>query len=260
VSVLRQTKWLLKSISRARGKAVKRSQMTRQLLGYYSGALGSPGFFDYIGTYRRTQKSQLRTWDADYLSDATAKQTLASDEQKFQFTKQYLAALRMGDLQQLQTSLQSGKAVYADSLKEIREFFDLFFSPMKFKDVFINKSPFEFAISTPLGDIDIDDLSSGEKEILNMFIRFHQLKPNGAIILFDEADAHLHPDLERRYLEVLRRLGQDNQMVLTTHSPEMMIAAGTDSLYTILKEAPAGGGNQFVRLLTARTCTRSSRN
>jgi len=81
-----------------------------------------------------------------------------------------------------------------------------------------------------------------------MIIRFHQLKPKGAIILLDEADVHLHPDLERRYLEVLRRLGEGNQLFLTTHSPEMMIAAGTDSLYTLLKQPPANGGNQLVRV------------
>lgn len=229
-------------------RVIKRSGPTSRLLSYYSQALGSPGFFDYINPDRRIHKTQLQTWDASFLSDDRAKQTLARGEQKFQLTKQYLAGLKMRDLQDLQRSLQSGEAVHKDSLQEIREFFDSFFAPMKFKDVFIDKSPFEFVISTPLGDIDIDDLSSGEKEIFNIFIRFHQLKPKGAVILFDEADAHLHPDLERRYLEVLRQLGQGSQMLLTTHSPEMMIAAGTDSLYTLLKEPPQNGGNQLVRV------------
>lgn len=229
-------------------RAVKRSESARRLLSYYSRALGSPGFFDYINAYRQTRKSQLQTWDASFLSDDRTKQTLALSEQKFQFTKQYLAGLKMRDLRELQTSLRSGKSVHKDSLKEIKEFFDLFFAPMKFNDVFIDKSPFEFVISTHLGDIDIDDLSSGEKEILNIFIRFHQLKPKGAVVLFDEADAHLHPDLERRYLEVLRQLGHGNQLLLTTHSPEMMIAGGTNSLYTILKEPPQNGGNQLMRV------------
>jgi len=229
-------------------RTVKRSDAVRRLLSYYSQAIGSPGFFDYINADRRVVKLQLQSWDASFLSDERAKQTLALGEQKFQLTKQYLAGLKMRDLQDLQTSLRSGKAVRKDSFGDIREFFNSFFAPMKFKDVFIDKSPFEFIISTPLGDIDIDDLSSGEKEILNIFIRFHQLKPKGAIILLDEADAHLHPDLERRYLEVLRLLGQGNQVVLTTHSPEMMIAAGTDSLYTILKEPPQDGSNQLQRV------------
>ena len=56
-----------------------------------------------------------------------------------------------------------------------------------------------------MGEIDIDDLSSGEKEIFNIFVRFHQLNPHESVILFDEADAHLHPDLERRYLQELKR-------------------------------------------------------
>lgn len=229
-------------------RAVKRSGPVKQLLSYYSHALGSPGFFDYINAHRQTQKSRLQTWDSSFLSDERAKQTLASGDQKFQLTKQYLAGLTMRDLQEFQTSILSGTPEPNDSLEEIKDFFNLFFAPMKFKGVFINKSPFEFVISTSMGDIDIDDLSSGEKEILNIFIRFHQLKPKEAVILFDEADAHLHPDLERRYLEVLRQLGQGNQLILTTHSPEMMIAAGTNSLYTILKEPPQDGGNQLVRV------------
>ena len=154
----------------------------------------------------------------------------------------------MGDLQVLQSSLRSGDPKYRDSLDEIRRFFNEFFSPMKFTDVYLDTSPFQFAISTSLGNIDIDDLSSGEKEILNIFIRFHQLKPKGAVILFDEADAHLHPDLDRRYLEVLKKLGEGNQILLTTHSPEMMMAAGTDALYTILKEPLPNGGNQLIRV------------
>jgi hypothetical protein len=97
----------------------------------------------------------------------------------------------------------------------------------------------------------LDDLSSGEKEVLNTFIRFHELNPRGAIILFDEADAHLHPDLQRRYLQVLRDIGRGNQLWLTSHSPEMMIAAGSDSLYTILKEPQANNGNQFVRVTSS---------
>lgn len=231
-----------------RAQAVKRSAPVKKLLSYYSHALGSPGFFDYINAHRQTQKSQLQTWDSSFMSDERAKQTLASSDQKFQLTKQYLAGLTMQDLQEFQTSCQSGKPEPNDSLEEIKEFFNRFFAPMKFKDVFLNRSPFEFVISTPMGDIDIDDLSSGEKEILNIFIRFHQLKPKESVILFDEADAHLHPDLERRYLEILRQLGQGNQMLLTTHSPEMMIAAGTDSLYTLLKEPPQDGGNQLARV------------
>lgn len=231
-------------------QAVRRSRPVRNLLSYYSRSyLGSPGFFDYIEEYRHSPKTELKNWDASFLSDANTKQTLSGPGNlKFQFTKQYLAGLVMRDIQQLQASQRAGKLEFTDSLEPIKKFFDAFFAPMKFVDVLIHESPFKFIISTPRGNIDIDDLSAGEKEVLNSYIRFHQLNPKGAIILFDEADAHLHPDLERRYLEVLREIGQGNQLWLTTHSPEMMIAAGTESLYTVLKEPISQGGNQFMRV------------
>ena len=233
-----------------RARATKRSEFTKNLLSWYARAYrGSPGFFDYIGAHRHYGNKDLSTWDSSSLSDSRIKQTLgARGQDKFQFTKEYLASLKMGDATTMLATHREGHPEYPDSLAAIREFFNRFFSPMEFVDVHLETSPFKFIIRTPHGDIDIDDMSAGEKEILYTFIRFHQLQPHDAVILFDEADAHLHPDLERRYLEVLREVGKGNQVWLTTHSPEMMIEAGNDSLYTILKEPPPGGGNQFVKV------------
>lgn len=233
-----------------RARAIKRSTPVHNLLGWYSREfLNPPGFFDFIDAYRRSPQKQLSTWNAEHLSDARTKQTLgAQGSEKFQFTKEYLASLVMGDLQIIQRSHHDGTPLFPDSLKPIRTFFDQFFGPMRFREVRIDTAPFQYIIETPRGEIDIDDLSSGEKEILNIFIRFYQLKPRGSVILFDEADAHLHPDLERRYLEVLRKLAEHNQVWLTTHSPEMMIGAGAESLYTIMKQPPSSDGNQFVRV------------
>lgn len=236
--------------SGGRARATKRSTVTQHLLGWYSRKYKkSPGFFDYIDAHRITQKKQLSTWDASVLSDDRFKQTLGQlGTSKYQFTKEYLASLVMGDAQDMLASHRSGNPKFPDSLKEIRDFFNIFFAPMEFVDVRIDSSPFKYIIRTPRGDIDIDDLSGGEKEILNTFIRFHQLKPKGAVILFDEADAHLHPDLERRYLEILKEFSKGNQLWLTTHSPEMMISAGSESLYTVLKEPLNSGTNQLVRV------------
>jgi predicted ATPase len=245
-------------INKSGGVSPKRSQAVQQLLKYYSRAPNSPGFFDYIDAHRQTRKSTLRTYDAELLSDDRTKQTLAHGENKFQLTKPYLAGFKFRYLQELDQLIKEGNFQTLQELKcsmksgkeldDIREIFNQFFAPMKFEDVDLRKNPFDFIVSTPMGNIDIDDLSSGEQEILNIFIRIHQLKPNGAVILFDEADAHLHPDLERRYLQALKRLSKGNQLLLTTHSPEMMIAAGTESLYTILKEPPEDGSNQLIRV------------
>jgi hypothetical protein len=220
------------------------------LLGVYDSQVDQPlGYFDYFEPQRIYPRVDLSSWEPGSLNDTNMKQTLAArGVTKFQHTKRFLASLKMRDLQALQRSIRDGRPEVPDSLAEFRVFFDEFFAPMRFIDVQIDSSPFQFIIATPRGEIDIDDLSSGEKEVLNVFARFYQLKPRGSIILMDEADAHLHPDLARRYLAVLRRIGQDNQLWLTTHSPEMMMAAGSDALYTVLKTPPSEGGNQLVRV------------
>jgi predicted ATPase len=242
-------------ISRGGGAQQTRNTLAtgQILLSHYSSQeLESRGFFDYIEAYRPLPKMQITQWDSAQMSDERMKQTLtAPSTGKFQYTKAYLASLVIRDLQKLQASQRLGAPVYSDSLQPIREFFDSFFVPMKFVDVRIDKSPFQFIIRTPRGEIDIDDLSSGEKEIFVTLVRFHQLQPKHSIILFDEADAHLHPDLERRYLNKLRDLSNGNQVWLTTHSPEMMIAAGTESLFTILKEPSPTTPNQFQRVTTS---------
>ena len=119
------------------------------------------------------------------MNDERTKRTLGAEgTEKFQLTKEYLVSLAIRDLQDMQRAHRNGCADFPDSLRPIREFFDSFFAPMTFKDVRIDAPPFQFVIGTPRGEIDIDDLSGGEKEILNIYIRFHQLNPKGSIILF----------------------------------------------------------------------------
>src|SRR5690625_6259983 len=70
----------------------------------------------------------------------------------------------------------------------MRQRFNSFFAPVRVDDVYLDQNPFKFAVETPRGTIDIDELSSGEKEILNTYIHFHHLNPSDSIILFDEPD------------------------------------------------------------------------
>lgn len=233
-----------------RGSVPKRSQVVKTLLSWYSREYAnSPGFFDYIDAHRIVQKKQLSSWDSTSLSDAQSKHSLGSSgTQKFNATKEYLASLVFGDARRMMAARRAGEPCDVDSLKDIRDFFDVFFAPMRFIDVQIDSSPFKFIIQTTKGQIDVDDLSSGEKEIFSTFVHFHKLKPDNAVILFDEVDAHLHPDLERKYLGVFRKMSEANQIILTTHSPEIMIAAGSESLFSLSKRQGSAGENQLVRV------------
>jgi hypothetical protein len=121
-------------------------------------------------------------------------------------------------------------------------------------------------------DLDLDDLSSGEKSIFLLFLPLIEneitrlldaLERGGAggatvdaapdrVFLIDEPEQHLHPDLQARILGYFRdeAARQSIQFVITTHSPTLVDQAFDSELY--LLSFPEGPGtNQLRRVATS---------
>lgn len=74
----------------------------------------------------------------------------------------------------------------------------------------------------------LDQLSSGEKSLLQLFLRLGVHMTANTILLIDEVDAHLHVDWQARIAQRLKELAQDNaglSIFLTSHSEEIMKSA-----------------------------------
>lgn len=74
----------------------------------------------------------------------------------------------------------------------------------------------------------LDQLSSGEKSLLQLFLRLGVHMTSNTILLIDEVDAHLHVDWQARIAQRLKELAQDNaglSIFLTSHSEEIMKSA-----------------------------------
>lgn len=121
--------------------------------------------------------------------------------------------------------------------------------------------------------IDIDDLSSGEKAIITLFLPFldSQIskildssfgggvgpRPTGNDVLptalIDEPEIHLHPILQVSLLEYLRELTRlgEAQFILTTHSPTILDAAMDNELFMLAPVSSVGDGNQFIRIASS---------
>ncbi len=115
--------------------------------------------------------------------------------------------------------------------------------------------------------VDIDDLSSGEKAIIQLFfpliehqVNRHLASMRGAgevvarghvAVLMDEPELHLHPNLQAKVLDYIRALSlrEDVQFVLATHSPSMVEQAVNEELYLLRPaELTPDDGNQLVRI------------
>jgi ABC-type transport system involved in cytochrome c biogenesis ATPase subunit len=85
--------------------------------------------------------------------------------------------------------------------------------------------------------VKLEALSSGERVIVaTLFWQFGADREahNYRLLLLDEPDAHLHPSLTRRFLDVLQRVFIDRrgvQVIMTTHSPTTVALAPPGSVF-----------------------------
>jgi predicted ATP-dependent endonuclease of OLD family len=73
----------------------------------------------------------------------------------------------------------------------------------------------------------LDRLSSGEKSLVQLFLRIGGHMTLNTIVLIDELEVHLHPNMQHRLLKILKQLAIDNPgltIISTTHSREILRA------------------------------------
>lgn len=78
--------------------------------------------------------------------------------------------------------------------------------------------------------LSIETLSSGEREVVNIVFDFLLRNPSDCIVFFDEPELHLHPELSYKLLQTLAAIGQNNQFIFCTHSPEIITASIENSV------------------------------
>ena len=91
----------------------------------------------------------------------------------------------------------------------------------------------------------ITDLSSGEREVVNIVFDFLLRNPSDCIIVFDEPELHLHPELSYKLIQTLRNVGARNQFLFITHSADI-ISASLDHSVVFIAPPRADGSNQAI--------------
>ncbi len=92
---------------------------------------------------------------------------------------------------------------------------------------------------------DVNTLSGGEREVLNITFDFILRKPSDCIVFFDEPELHLHPELLSKLISTLKHAGNNNQFILVSHSPDV-ISSSLDDSVIFLTPPKDNDGNQAV--------------
>jgi AAA15 family ATPase/GTPase len=114
-------------------------------------------------------------------------------------------------------------------------------------DSFVNNVPIDFKLikNSNKKRIDFASLSSGEKVIIALVVKlfttefYSKTLELPELIVLDEPDAHLHPELGKLLIDVLSQsfVGELGLTVMiTTHSPSTVALAPEESLYELKNE------------------------
>lgn len=128
--------------------------------------------------------------------------------------------LRTKDFQELETAIKRN-ALEQLGLDAATDDVDLYFTPLDAMDFY---KCLELVIRE--GDFSISAGRMGhgmQNAIVIAILRaFEETQKRGAIILIEEPEICLHPTMQRSLFGTLRRLGETNQVIYTTHSPHFV--------------------------------------
>tara|TARA_Y100001933_G_C18968169_1_gene551249 strand:+ start:61 stop:1719 length:1659 start_codon:yes stop_codon:yes gene_type:complete len=111
---------------------------------------------------------------------------------------------------------------------------DLFFNPLtslgfyKSLEIFVNE--FDYSINAT-------ELGSGFQNaiVLAILKSFEERRKNGALFLIEEPEMYLHPQMQRSLYKTMRKIGETNQVIYVTHSPNFVTIPNFDEIAIVSK-------------------------
>lgn len=126
----------------------------------------------------------------------------------------------------------------------LQELFTQFFPDKQFLGPVATPDGFlRFPVKTQTGaEHDLNELSSGEKEVLFGYLRLRNSAPKNSVILLDEPELHLNPRLLRGLPDFYHKhlgVALNNQLWLITHSDALLRESVGSSRFSVFHMSPA---------------------
>lgn len=215
------------------------------------------GIIDYHGSHRKYDREQLSTI-ALKESDEEEKVksgALYNYETKYANLKAAMAGEYVRELLE-RDALGRRTGKIKPLAKTLEELFSMFLPGKTFKGPVAVEGG-ELAFPVWVGENtqhDINELSSGEKEILFAYLRARTLSPRQSVLLIDEPELHLNPGLVQGLPQFYEKhIGRDleNQIWLVTHSDRFLREALDTTgmmVYHMQHAKVASSTNQLIRI------------
>ena len=120
--------------------------------------------------------------------------------------------------------------------KEINEIFEILDLDIKISGISKNAKSIPIFTNSSGDKFDINELSSGEKQLFLRTLAIRMLNPENSIILIDEPELSLHPKWQQRIVDVYRKIGKNNQIIIATHSPHILGSVKKENIMLLDKD------------------------
>ena len=120
--------------------------------------------------------------------------------------------------------------------KEINEIFEILDLDIKISGISKNAKSIPIFTNSSGDEFDINELSSGEKQLFLRTLAIKMLNPENSIILIDEPELSLHPKWQQRIVDVYRKIGKNNQIIIATHSPHILGSVRKENIMLLDKD------------------------
>lgn len=113
---------------------------------------------------------------------------------------------------------------------------DFFFSPFDTMDFY---KSLDLQVREGNFTISATELGEGFQNALALSIlqAFEERKKQGAILLIEEPEMFLHPQMQRSLYKVMREIGKTNQIIYTTHSPHFVTIPEYEEVLLVRRNA-----------------------
>jgi len=127
------------------------------------------------------------------------------------------------------------KEVTNKVVNEINGIFDILELDVKLKGFSKDEKTMPIFENSAGEEFDINDLSSGEKQLFLRTLSIKMLEPKNSIILIDEPELSLHPKWQQKIIEVYKKIGENNQIIVATHSPHILGSVSNENIFILYR-------------------------
>lgn len=151
-----------------------------------------------------------------------------------------LATRKYGEMHRNFIEKENGLQLFGSNpeYKRLKSFFGKFDYDINIKCVEPNNNVYQFYLKKNNLEIEIDTVSSGEREIINFIFGLFLEQLKDGIVIIDEPELHLHPNWQKKLIKILKEetKNQNIQIIFVTHSSSFISYNVLNNIYRIYKE------------------------